>query len=95
MGNLNFDARTVNPSTPFEPVPANNYRVSVSNSEMRQNKSANGEHLALEFTILDGGALRRTGVCVLPHGIKGDTSVGRYFFWQYEKSRRPTSRRNL
>jgi len=55
MANLQgFDARTVEPTTDFEPVPAGKYLAIITASEMKPTKSGNGNFLELTFQIIDG-----------------------------------------
>ncbi|MGL6196975.1 MAG: DUF669 domain-containing protein [Thermoguttaceae bacterium] len=54
MPTLHFDATTVAPSVPMEALPSGQYLVEITGSEMKPNKSGDGTHLALEFTVLDG-----------------------------------------
>ena len=49
-----FDANQVEPSTPFEPIPAGKYLAAITDSKMKPTKSGNGEYLELTFQILDG-----------------------------------------
>jgi len=55
MATLNFDATAVEPqqATGGDPVPAGNYSVEITNSEVKDLKSGNGTGLSLEFTIID------------------------------------------
>ncbi len=55
MPNLNgFDANTVQPSAPFEAIPAGKYMAMIIESEMKPTKNGSGSYLQLTFTILDG-----------------------------------------
>jgi hypothetical protein len=55
MANLNgFDARTVEPTADFEPIPAGKYIAAITESEMKPTKSGSGSYLQLTFTILEG-----------------------------------------
>ena len=55
MANLNgFDARTVEPTADFEPIPAGKYLAAITASEMKVTKKGDGSYLQLEFTVLDG-----------------------------------------
>lgn len=54
MATLNFDARTVAPSTGFETVPAGWYNVIVDESEMKPTKTGDGAYLKVRYSILDG-----------------------------------------
>ena len=55
MANLNnFDANTVEPTAPFEAIPAGKYLAAVVASQMKPTKSGMGKFLELTFGILDG-----------------------------------------
>jgi len=56
MANLGgtFDANTVEPTTPFEILPAGKYVAQIVQSEMRDTKSGTGQMLWLELEIVDG-----------------------------------------
>jgi hypothetical protein len=55
MANLNgFNAHEVEPTTPFDPVPAGKYLAAITGSQMMPTKSGDGSYLELELTILDG-----------------------------------------
>ena len=55
MANLNgFDARKVEPTADFEPIPAGKYLAAITDSEMKPTKSGGGQYLQLTFTILEG-----------------------------------------
>ena len=49
-----FDANQVEPTTPFDPIPAGKYVAAVIDSKMKPTKSGNGEYLELTFQILEG-----------------------------------------
>jgi hypothetical protein len=49
-----FDANKVEPQAPRTPLPAGDYKVAITSSEMKQNSKKNGSFLALEFSVLDG-----------------------------------------
>ena len=51
---INFDANTVEPTTPFEPVPNDTYRAHIIASEVKPTKERTGQYLQLEWEILDG-----------------------------------------
>jgi hypothetical protein len=53
---LNFDARTVEPSVGFDPVPAGWYQVMIDESGPMTPAKSNPQHafLPLRFTIVDG-----------------------------------------
>jgi len=54
MAQLDFNAHDVDPSTPFDPVPAGKYVACITSSEMKTTKSGGGRYLELEFEILEG-----------------------------------------
>lgn len=54
MSTLNFDAETVEPSVPFEAIPAGKYIAVITDSDMKDTRSGNGRYLQLEFEITDG-----------------------------------------
>ncbi len=49
-----FDATSVDPTTPFELLPAGKYRAQIVESEMRVTKNGMGQFLWLMLDILDG-----------------------------------------
>lgn len=51
---MNFDATTVNPDSPFEPIPNGIYRMHVAASEVKATKDGRGQYLQLELVVLDG-----------------------------------------
>lgn len=55
MANLNnFDANTVDPSAPFEPIPAGDYLACIVASQMKPTKNGTGQYLELEIEVLEG-----------------------------------------
>jgi hypothetical protein len=56
MANLGgtFDANSVEPNAPFEVIPAGDYRVQITGSEMQENSQKTGSYLKLELEIIDG-----------------------------------------
>ena len=54
MSTLNFDAETVEPSIPFEAIPAGKYIAIITDSDMKETRSGNGRYLQLEFEITEG-----------------------------------------
>ena len=54
MSDLDFDATTVQPQTPFEVLPPGKYVCQIVASEMRPTKSGDGAYLWLEEEILEG-----------------------------------------
>jgi hypothetical protein len=51
---LGFNARDVEPSRPFDPIPAGQYLAVVTESELKKTKDGTGEFLELKFRIVDG-----------------------------------------
>jgi hypothetical protein len=49
-----FNAAEIEPSTPFEVIPAGKYTVQIVQSEMMPTSNGNGQFLKLEMEILDG-----------------------------------------
>jgi len=55
MATLNdFDANQVEPTTPFDPVPAGKYLAVITESQMKPTKARTGEFLELTLQIIDG-----------------------------------------
>jgi len=55
MANLgNFDASKVEPTTPFDPIPAGKYEAVITESEMKPTKAGDGHYLQLTFQIIEG-----------------------------------------
>ena len=54
MTTLQFDATTVEPTTPIEPVPAGKYVAMITESEMKPTKAGTGQYLQLAFEVLEG-----------------------------------------
>lgn len=54
MTSLQFDAATVEPTTPIEPVPAGKYAAMITESEMKPTKAGTGQYLQFTFEIIDG-----------------------------------------
>lgn len=50
----NFDARQVDPSTVFEPVPAGKYVAVIVASQQKDTRSGSGQYLELTFQIVEG-----------------------------------------
>ena len=54
MGNLTgFDANTIEPNQ-FDVIPAGEYEVLITKSQMKQTKDGRGQYLELEMQILNG-----------------------------------------
>jgi hypothetical protein len=54
MGNLDFNAHEVQPSSPMEAVPAGSYPVRITDTEIKQTKNGNGRYLQITLDIIDG-----------------------------------------
>jgi hypothetical protein len=55
MANLgNFDANQVEPTTPFDPIPAGKYVAVITESEMKPTKAGTGHYLQLAFQVIEG-----------------------------------------
>ena len=52
--NGTFDAGSVEPAKPFEPLPAGKYRAQIVESEMAATRAGDGQMLKLTLEILDG-----------------------------------------
>lgn len=49
-----FDASNVDPSAPFEAIPAGEYPVMIVDSSMDVTKDGNGQYLKLQLQVIDG-----------------------------------------
>jgi hypothetical protein len=55
MANLSgFDANQIDPSTPFDPIPAGKYLAVITASEQKANKAGTGSFLNLTFQVIEG-----------------------------------------
>lgn len=55
MADLNgFNAHNVDPTAPFEPLPAGTYVAAIVASEIKPTKKGDGQYLQLEFAVLEG-----------------------------------------
>ena len=55
MANLDgFNAKEVEPTASFEPIPSGKYPAAITDSEMKPTKNGSGNYLQLTFTIIDG-----------------------------------------
>lgn len=59
MSNLNFNAETVEPQSDFSPIPAGEYLVMVTSSEIKDTKNGQGQYLQLTLQVLDGAYKNR------------------------------------
>ena len=61
MADLNgFNAHDVEPTAPFEPIPAGRYLAAITASEMKATQRGDGSYLELTFSILEGEYKGRT-----------------------------------
>jgi hypothetical protein len=49
-----FDARNVEPTKSFDPLPAGKYAAVIIDSEMKPTRAGTGEYLQLTFEVIDG-----------------------------------------
>ena len=49
-----FDARSVEPASAFEPLPAGRYRVVVTDSEEKPTKSGDASYMQFTFEVIEG-----------------------------------------
>ena len=54
MPQIHFDATKVDPSVPFEVLPAGKYVVEITKSEVKPTKSGTGAFLELEYSVIEG-----------------------------------------
>ena len=55
MADLNgFNANEIEPTAPFEPLPAGTYVAVITDSEMKATKKGDGSYLQFEFTVIEG-----------------------------------------
>jgi hypothetical protein len=54
MVTLNFNASEVEPTSDFDPIPANKYLAVITESQNKQTKDKAGEYLELVFQIIEG-----------------------------------------
>lgn len=60
MATLNFNAQTVQPSQPLEPIPSGWYTCQITESVIEPTKSGNGHFLKLTLKVLEGEYSGRT-----------------------------------
>jgi len=51
---LNFNASAVEPDTGFDPIPAGDYPVIITDSELKQTKAGTGHYLQCTLQVIDG-----------------------------------------
>lgn len=54
MSNLNFNAAEVEPQDAFTPLPAGEYLVMATDSEIKPTKNGTGQYLQLAYQVIDG-----------------------------------------
>ncbi len=54
MSTINFNAEAVEPSVPFEAIPAGKYTAIITDSDLKETRSGTGRYLQLEFEITEG-----------------------------------------
>lgn len=54
MATLNFDAQHIDPTPRFDPIPAGDYPVIITDSETKLTKDGTGQYLQLKLEIQDG-----------------------------------------
>jgi hypothetical protein len=54
MAQLNFNARSVDPSVALDPIPAGWYNAAIDQSEMKPTNDGQGAYLEARYNILDG-----------------------------------------
>lgn len=54
MSNLGFNAEEVEPNDDFQPLPAGEYKVMVTDSEMKENSKGTGSYLQLRLDVIEG-----------------------------------------
>lgn len=54
MAQFSFNATEVEPSSGFSPIPAGKYLAIITEDEMKETRSGNGQYLKLTFEIIDG-----------------------------------------
>jgi hypothetical protein len=54
MAQINFDPNDYEPSKGFDILPAGQYTVMITNSDIKLTKAGDGEYVWIEYTVLDG-----------------------------------------
>ena len=54
MAQLDFDARNVDPSSTFDPIPAGWYKAMITESELKPTRNGQGQYLQLTLQVLEG-----------------------------------------
>ena len=54
MAQIAFDASSVEPAAPLEPLPPGKYVAQIVQSEMRATRAGNGQYLWLEMDVIEG-----------------------------------------
>lgn len=59
MANFGFNVSEVDPNQGFDAIDAGEYKVIVTDSEMKQTKAGNGQYLQVSLKVLDGSFANR------------------------------------
>lgn len=59
MASLNFNAAEVQPNTPMDAIPAGEYKVEITESEMKKTAAGTGEYLQLTLKVVEGNFANR------------------------------------
>ena len=51
---LDFDASDIETSSSFDPMPAGNYNVIITESEVKDTKNGTGQYISLKMCVFDG-----------------------------------------
>jgi hypothetical protein len=54
MAKIDFDSTTVEPNSAYEPLPAADYLVVVTDSDVKQTKTGTGEYLQVTLEVIEG-----------------------------------------
>lgn len=54
LTHLNFNAENVEPSDSYDPLPAGEYAVVITDSEWKATKAGNGQYLNLRLDVIEG-----------------------------------------
>ena len=60
MATIQFDATHIDPTPRFDPIPAGDYTVIISESETRLTKDGSGQYLQLKLEVQGGEFAGRT-----------------------------------
>lgn len=60
MATLQFNATNIDPTTSFDPLPAGDYHVIITESEVKPTKAGDGQYLQLKLEVQSGEFAGRT-----------------------------------